>query len=49
MYAPGTFGQDESTIAIVIDPDGDSDEDVRLAVDSCPTQALTLIEEHSRD
>jgi ferredoxin len=45
VYAPATFGQDDSTISIVIDPDGDSADDIRLAVESCPTQAIAFIED----
>ncbi len=41
-YAPGTFDQDDETIAIVIDPDGDPAEAIKAAVDGCPTQALSI-------
>jgi ferredoxin len=41
-YAPNTFDQDDQTIAVVIDPDGDPEEAVRTAVTSCPTHALSV-------
>jgi ferredoxin len=45
FYAPLTFDQDETTIAIVADADGDSSVNVRTAVDACPTQALSFLED----
>lgn len=42
VYAPGTFGQDESTIAMVIDPDGSSEAEIRDAISACPTGALSV-------
>jgi ferredoxin len=43
-YAPNTFDQDDETIAIVTDPEGDPDEAIRAAVKGCPTGALSLVE-----
>jgi ferredoxin len=45
VYAPLTFGQDETTIAVVADPDGGSAEEIRAAVQFCPTQALWFDED----
>jgi ferredoxin len=42
-YAPNTFGQDDETIAIVIDPAGDPDDAIEAAADGCPTQAISII------
>jgi ferredoxin len=42
-YAPNTFDQDDETIAIVTDPDGDAEEAIRTAVDCCPTQAISIV------
>ena len=42
-YAPNTFDQDDETIAIVTDPEGDPEEAIRTAVDSCPTQAISIV------
>ena len=41
-YAPNTFDQDDETIAIVIDQQGDPVEAIQMAVDSCPTRALSF-------
>lgn len=48
-YAPQTFAQDESTIAIVIDQHGDPDETIETAVTSCPTGALSFVEPGTDD
>lgn len=45
MYAPGTFVHDDETKAVVMDPAGDPLESIRIAVEACPTGALTLVEE----
>jgi ferredoxin len=45
LYAPKTFDQDNLTIAIVVDPSGDPPAAVQLAVDSCPTGAISLAPE----
>jgi ferredoxin len=42
-YAPNTFGQDDQTIAVVIDPQGDPEDKIQTAVDCCPTRALSLV------
>ncbi|MCD4533644.1 ferredoxin [Nocardioides sp. cx-169] len=42
-YAPGTFDQDDSTVAIVIDPQGDPEAEIRAAIEACPTQAISLV------
>ena len=43
-YAPNTFDQDDETIAIVIDQQGDPAEAIQTAVDSCPTRALSIVD-----
>ena len=43
VYAPGTFAHDDETKAIVIDPEGDSIDAIRTAVEACPTSALRLV------
>ena len=45
FYAPLTFDQDETTIAIVTNVNGDSVDTIRTAVDACPTQALSFVED----
>ena len=43
--APNTFDLDDKDIAIVIDPEGDSDEAILCAAQGCPTDAIVLIAE----
>jgi ferredoxin len=43
-YAPNTFDQDDDDTAIVIDQHGDPEEDIQLAVVSCPAQAIFVTE-----
>lgn len=43
-YAPNTFDQDDETVAIVIDPQGDPEEAIKAAVNGCPTQAISIEE-----
>jgi len=40
--ASKTFEMDKDDKAIIISPNGDSDELIQMACDSCPTQAITL-------
>ena len=42
-YAPNTFDQDDNTVAVVIDQHGDPEEKIQTAVDSCPTQAISIV------
>jgi ferredoxin len=42
-YAPNTFDQDDDTVAIVIDPQGDPAEAIKKAADSCPAQAISIV------
>ncbi|MBO1901330.1 ferredoxin [Leucobacter weissii] len=41
FYAPQTFDLDEDSIAIVIDEHGDDEEKIKMAIDVCPTRAIT--------
>lgn len=43
VYAPGTFSQDESAKAVVVDGAAEDLETVQVAVEACPTHALTLL------
>jgi ferredoxin len=45
FYAPLTFDQDDDTIAVVADADGDTTVNIRTAVAACPTQALSFDDE----
>jgi ferredoxin len=42
MYAASTFDIDADGIAIVVNPEGDSELDVQRAVQGCPTQAIRV-------
>jgi ferredoxin len=42
FHAPQTFDLDDEMKAIVVDPAGDPDGKIRLAVDGCPTLALSI-------
>ena len=43
-HAPATFDLDGEMKVIVVEPAGDDDAKVRLAVESCPTNALRIAE-----
>lgn len=45
FYAPATFEIGDDLIAVVVDPDGDPPDKIRLAIDGCPTRALSLVAE----
>src|SRR5881398_3513053 len=42
FHAPNTFDLDDEMKVIVVDAEGDPDEKIRLAVDGCPTLALSI-------
>jgi ferredoxin len=42
FHAPSTFDLDDEMKAVVTDADGDDEEKIRLAVEACPTLALSL-------
>jgi ferredoxin len=41
FYAPATFATDDEGKAVVVDPHGDPDEAIQLAIRSCPMRALS--------
>lgn len=43
VYAPGTFDQDTTAKAVVREPADDDLDEVRAAVEACPTSALSLV------
>ena len=43
-HAPATFDIDDEMKVVVLDPDGDPEAKIRLAVESCPTNALRVHE-----
>ena len=40
--APRTFALDPTMVAVVVDADADSEEDVLRAADACPTGAISV-------
>jgi len=42
VYAPDAFTQDGDAKVVVLRPNEEADEQVRAAVEGCPTSALTL-------
>lgn len=42
FHAPSTFDLDDEMKAVVTDAEGDDEEKIRLAVEACPTLALSL-------
>lgn len=44
FYAPNTFDLDELSIAIVLDGQDDTPEDVSMAINVCPTRAISRID-----
>ena len=42
FHAPNTFDLDDEMKAIVLDAGADPDDRIRLAVDGCPTLALSI-------
>jgi ferredoxin len=42
LYAPATFSQDDTAIALVDEASDDPIDTVTIAVEACPTRALRL-------
>jgi ferredoxin len=42
FWAPGTFDLDDEGLSVVIDPAGDDEEAIQVAVEGCPTRAITI-------
>ena len=45
FWAPATFDLDDQGVAVVVDPEGDSDEKAVLAAQGCPTQAIEVFKD----
>jgi ferredoxin len=43
--APNTFDLDDLNKAIIVDPHGESDEEILLSARACPTYAIELYDE----
>jgi ferredoxin len=44
-WAPRTFDLDDDGVSRVVDPTGDDEERIRVAVEGCPTRAITVEDE----
>jgi ferredoxin len=42
FWAPGVFELDDDGIAVVVDPTAAPADKIALAVDGCPTKAITV-------
>ena len=42
FWAPGVFDLDDDGVAIVVDPTAAGEDRIALAVDGCPTKAITV-------
>jgi len=45
FWAPGVFDLDDDGVAIVVDPTAAGADRIALAVDGCPTKAITVTDE----
>ena len=43
FWAPGVFDLDDDGVAVVIDPNAQPEDEVILAGQGCPTQAITIV------
>ncbi len=45
FWAPATFSLDDSGVSVVLDPEGDPEERVRVAAEGCPTRAIAVFDD----
>jgi ferredoxin len=43
FWAPGTFDLDDDGQSVVLNPEGDTEERIRVAAEGCPAQAITVV------
>ncbi len=43
FWAPHTFDLDDDARSVVIDPNGDTEDRIRVAADGCPARAIRLV------
>lgn len=46
--APGVFQLDKDSLAYVADPDSADEDTIRMATESCPVLAITLIDQQEK-
>lgn len=49
FYAGETFDLDEDDRAIIVDPSGDDPDKQRMAVQNCPSGALTVVDDYAKE
>lgn len=49
FYSGETFDLDEDDRVIIVDPSGDDPDRQRMAVQSCPSGALSFVDDHSEE
>ena len=42
FWAPGVFDLDDDGVAVVLDPEANTEEKIVLAMEGCPTKAITV-------
>ena len=42
--APGTFEMNDDGISVIIDPEGDEQDTIQEAIDTCPVEAIVWSE-----
>lgn len=47
FWAPGVFDLDDDGIAVVLDPDAAPVDRIALAVEGCPTKAITIVRDET--
>ena len=45
FWAPGVFDLDDDAVAIVLDPTAAPEDRIALAVEGCPTKAITVTQD----
>jgi ferredoxin len=48
LWAPGVFDHDGEGIAVVVDPDGEPEEQVVTAAQNCPKRAIAVSRDGER-
>lgn len=49
FYAAETFDLDDDDRAIIVNPSGDDPDKQAMAVQNCPSGALSFVDDHSRE
>ena len=47
FWAPGVFDLDDDGVAIVVDPTAAREDRIALAVEGCPTKAITVTDDEA--